>query len=39
MRQFSMDLEPVALTPFNDQWEKNLNSVQQVKGMLKNFII
>lgn len=38
MRQFSMDLEPVALTPFNDQWEKNLNSVQQVKDEMHKFI-
>ena len=32
MRQFSIDLEPVAPRAFQDSWEKKLTNIQQVKG-------
>ena len=32
MRQYTSDFEPVAPQAFDDQWERRLNTVQQVKG-------
>jgi nemo like kinase len=32
IRQYTPDFEPAATMPFDDLWEKNLKSVQQVKG-------
>ncbi|CAB3371778.1 Hypothetical predicted protein [Cloeon dipterum] len=32
LRQYTSDFEPAAPLPFDDHWEKNLKSVQQVKG-------
>lgn len=32
MRQFNVDLEPLAVRAFQDGWERKLSSIQQVKG-------
>ena len=33
MRQYTGEFEPTTPHSFDDQWERNLNSVQQVKGI------
>jgi len=38
-RVYTKDLEPVAPLPFDSSFEKELNSVQQVKGNKKKWII
>jgi len=38
MRQYTtVDFEPVAPSPFDDNWERKLSSVQQVKGKVTFF--
>ncbi|KAK7579668.1 hypothetical protein V9T40_000297 [Parthenolecanium corni] len=38
MRQFNVDLEPVASRPFQDGWEKKLTNIDQVKEEMHKFI-
>lgn len=38
MRQYTADFETIAQQPFDDLWERKLTSVQQVKGIVLNYV-